>query len=103
MSEQYYQNVFNPFLNGKTKGDYKGPFTHNTTTIVSEGDKHIDGTIDLEPILSFKAPFTIGIMINFDRDFHGHRNGEVTCKQTITVRVNRPQQLTTVSDTHRFV
>ena len=38
MSEQYYQNIFNPFLNGKTKGDYKGPFTHNTTVIVSVND-----------------------------------------------------------------
>ena len=38
--------------------------------------------MDVQPILPVKVCITIGTMLNFDGDFDGHGDGNVTCKQT---------------------
>ena len=36
----------------------------------------------MQPFLPTKATITIGTMLNFDSDFDGDTDGEVTCEQT---------------------
>ena len=37
----------------------------------------------VQSILPVKVSFTIETVLNFDADFDGHGEGEVTCKQTL--------------------
>ena len=40
----------------------------------------------VRPILPVKVSITIDIMLNFDDDFDGHGDGDVTCKQTLKLQ-----------------
>ena len=41
----------------------------------------------VQPILPIKVSVTIGTMLNFDGDFDGHGDGDITCKQTLSVLI----------------
>ena len=45
------------------------------------------GRMGVQPIFPIKVSVTIGTMLNFDSDFDGHGDGDITCKQTLSVLI----------------
>ena len=60
-------------------------FFRTTTLIFLDG--HFDGLMSVQPILPIKVSVTTETMLNFEGDFDGHGDVDITCKQTLMNRL----------------